>query len=57
MRYWVAGAVALALLMHWVGWAPSAAPGLERHITLPWWLIPLAPTFIFVILVVRRLLR
>lgn len=57
MKYGVIGAIALALILHWVGVQPSNEPGIEQHITLPWWLVPMSPLLIFVVLVVRRLLK
>lgn len=57
MRYWVVGAIALALILHWVGWAPSEHPRVGMTITTPWWIVPAAPTFIFIALIIRRLLR
>ena len=57
MKYWVPGAIALALLCTLVGWVPTHEPGIEESITLPWWIVPMSPTIVFLALVGRRLLR
>lgn len=57
MRYVVVGMIVGLWLMHTLRWMPTGDPEVPRTIGAPWWLMPLAPTFIFAALVVRRFLK